>query len=167
MTKKFLLLMLIIGLPGYQEYFNKAISSYVRGNYQNAIDDFKKSYALKKHSKSSYYIAMSYFQLEKDSLASIYSALALNDNPQLADSCYENLNYIRRYYQLSTRFKYIHFHATNSIDDDLDDRRGRDSISLYYWISSPESQKQLLKDFQTVQDRQPPHLLTIKKDSIM
>lgn len=82
----FVLLYLVIGNPilyaneaSYQQHFKNGIEFYESKQYKRADASLRKSFELKKHSKTAYFIADSNFELGDHATAKTYANLALYD----------------------------------------------------------------------------------------
>jgi tetratricopeptide (TPR) repeat protein len=142
----------------YKVYFNKGLADYNREDYTAAVDNFSKSYALKKHSKTSYYIAISYFKLGNDSLAEKFAGRAQAELPALPDEPYQqNIKRIYEFGQLALRFKKIRIiiqqsEKTLTAKQKEENRKIEQELRLYY-PDTPEGNARIQDDFMAVQDR--------------
>lgn len=135
--QKLSLLLLIALFPAddHKTFFNRGMVNFQKNDYSQAVNNFNESYKLKKHAKTSYYLALSYFYMDKDSLANDCAVRALKENPQLADSCKKNINYIIQYVYVAPRFRKLKFTTEQSTADEetQQDKEAAAELKNYYW----------------------------------
>ncbi|KOS07948.1 hypothetical protein AM493_19220 [Flavobacterium akiainvivens] len=90
----------------HKQEFKKGLGLYNKSDYQNAAISFSKSYRIKKHSKTSYFLALCYFKMGEDSLACIYAERAEKELPVLEQKPYiANIKHIYEYKKLLPKYK--------------------------------------------------------------
>ncbi|MES2457391.1 MAG: hypothetical protein V4594_17675 [Bacteroidota bacterium] len=100
---KFVLLVCLLFLfpeADFRSYYSEGVTALKKKEYKKAIDQFSKSYALKKMSFSSYYLAISYFKLSNDSMALKFARRAESEPPKLGPAHQQNIDHIYRYSML-------------------------------------------------------------------
>lgn len=156
---KYLLVVFILFYQlDYKTYFNEGLNAYNKEDYKGAIVNFLKSHELKKHSKSSYYISISYFKLGEDSLAEKFAGIAQGELPMLPDDPYQiNIQHIFEYCRLAPRFRKVRIIVEQSdgrmtAEEKKEQEEIKKILDIYY-PNTPEGQSQLLNDFMLVQNR--------------
>ena len=149
---------LITILENYKQCFDNGLVAYNKEDYRGAVSNFSKSFVLKKHSKTLYYIAISYFKLGEDSLAEKFARQAQNEIPTLPDVPYQqNIQIIYNYYRIAPRFRKVRFKIEQSENRMTDkEKKEQDEIKKeleMYYSETPEGQRQLADDFRLVQSR--------------
>jgi tetratricopeptide (TPR) repeat protein len=156
--KTLIALYFFIGLNDYKSLFNEGLSAYEKRDYKGAIVNFSKSYELKKHSKTSYYISISYFKMGIDSLAEKFAQRAQSELPILPDDPYQiNIQHIYEYCRLAPRFRKVRFKIEQS-DEKMTSKRKKEQEELEkelrsYYPDTPEGQRKLMDDLMLVQSR--------------
>jgi tetratricopeptide (TPR) repeat protein len=145
-------------LTDYKTYFNDGITEYNNKNYRKAIENFTQSYNLKKHSKSSYYISLSYFKLGEDSLAEKFARRAQAENPILAEDPYQiNIQHIYEYCELAPRFKTVKVNFKMSTEEmtyrEKKEQKEIEKELNKYYSNTPNGRRQLANDYRVIEDR--------------
>jgi hypothetical protein len=145
-------------IEDYKQFFANGLAAYNNNDFNEAVDNFTKSYNLKKHSKTSYYMAISYFKMGNDSLAEKFALRAKTELPILPDEPYQqNINHIFEFCELAPRFKKVRFKLEQSNDvmtdaEEKEQKQMDEELRLYY-SKTPEGQSRLFHDRWLVQSR--------------
>lgn len=164
--KSILYLFLFVALldSDYKQEYYKGFDAYSKKDYKTAVGYFSKSYSLKTHSKTSYYMAMCYFKLKDDKLAHEHAKRAQTELPLLAQQPYQaDLKFICDFYNKDASLvdgRYTKFEIVMSPSPYSDDVQYKEEVAPPETVTVTETS--LKKVYNTGE----PEAVDFKTDSV-